>query len=397
VEAVAAAVGRERAPTATRVLLVSSRATGGIARHVIALMAGLRESGCQIAVACDADGQVAEAARDRSLPVYGISAHTGRNPARGGLGAVQLTAAISGFQPQLVHTHSFNAGLIGGLATYLQHSARLVATMHNYPPMRGAAVGVSTRAAVRLMFRRAARIIMVSEALSRDLLRISPRAKAKCITIPNGIDTQAQPKVPPSETRRSLGVPDDVPLVGMVARLAPQKGVREFLHAARLLCDKHPTVHALLVGAGPLWEEAKGLQWELKLGDRLHLLGEVPSAWEIISALDVLVVSSTSEGSSVVSMEAMALGKPVVATSVGGIPEVVIQGETGVLVPPGNPAALAEAVGDLLADPERAAALGARARQRAVEHFDVRTMIARTIDVYGDVMHQSLRARGRQA
>jgi glycosyltransferase involved in cell wall biosynthesis len=393
VEAVAAAVGRERVPTATRVLLVSSRATGGIARHVIALLVGLRESGCQVAVACDADSLVADTARDRSLPVYGITAYAGASPVRAGAGAIQLTTAINGFRPQIVHTHSFNAGLIGALSTYFRHPARLVVTIHNYPPMRAGALSVTTRSAVRLMLNRAARVVTVSDALRRDLLRLRPQASAKSLTIPNGIDTQAGPSVSPEETRRSLGIPTDVLLVGMVARLAPQKGIREFLHASRLLCDRHPTVRAVLVGSGPLWEEAERLHAELGLGDRLLLVGEAPSAREIMAALDVLVVSSISEGSSVVAMEAMALSKPVAATSVGGIPEVVADGETGLLVPPGDPAALAEAVLGLLADPERAGNMGARGRARAVEHFDVRTMIARTRDLYGDVMREVLDAK----
>jgi glycosyltransferase involved in cell wall biosynthesis len=393
VEAVAAAVGRERVPSATRVLLVSSRATGGIARHVIALLVGLRESGCQVAVACEADSLVADTARDRSLPVYGITAYAGASPVRAGAGAIQLTTAINGFQPQIVHTHSFNAGLIGALSTYLRHPARLVVTIHNYPPVRAGAVSLTTRGAVRLMLSRAARVVTVSDALRRDLLRLRPQASAKSLIIPNGVDTQAGPSVSPGETRRSLGTPTDVPLVGMVARLAPQKGVREFLHASRLLCSRHPTVRAVLVGSGPLWEEAERLHAELGLGDRLLLVGEVPSAREIMAALDVLVVSSISEGSSVVAMEAMALSKPVVATSVGGIPEVVADGETGLLVPPGDPAALAEAVLGLLADPERAGNMGARGRARAVERFDVRTMIARTRDLYGDVMREVLDAK----
>jgi glycosyltransferase involved in cell wall biosynthesis len=236
-------------------------------------------------------------------------------------------------------------------------------------------------------------VIVVSDALRRDLLRLRPQASAKSLTIPNGIDTRAEPSVPPEETRRSLGLPADVPLIGMVARMAPQKGIKEFLHALRLLCDRHPTVRAVLVGSGPLGEEATRLHAELELGDRLLLVGEVPSAREIMAALDLLVVASTSEGSSVVAMEAMALSKPVVATSVGGIPEVVADGETGLLVPPGDPAALAEAVLALLADPERAHNMGTRAQARAIEHFDVRAMIVRTRDVYGDVMREALESK----
>ena len=122
----------------------------------------------------------------------------------------------------------------------------------------------------------------------------------------------------------------------------------------------------------------------------MRLLGQVDSVRDVLWALDVLVVASVSEGSSVSAMEAMALGKPVVGTAVGGVPEVVADGDTGLLVPPGEPEALAEAVGALLADRERAQTMGDRGRQRAATHFDIQLMIERTGAVYADVMRETM-------
>ena len=118
------------------------------------------------------------------------------------------------------------------------------------------------------------------------------------------------------------------------------------------------------------------------------------AARDLISALDILVVASTSEVSSLSAMEAMALGKPVVATSVGGVPEIVADGETGLLVEPGNPQALAQAVLMLLADAHRATQMGESGRRRAAAHFDVRQMLDRTMAVYADVLREQLPAGG---
>ena len=117
---------------------------------------------------------------------------------------------------------------------------------------------------------------------------------------------------------------------------------------------------------------------------------------ELIAALDVLVVASTSEGSSVVAMEAMSAGKPVVATAVGGVPEVVADGQTGLLVEPEDPKALAAAVRSLLDDPERAREFGDQGRRRAAQLFDLRLMLERTRAVYADLIREQIPPRGER-
>jgi glycosyltransferase involved in cell wall biosynthesis len=148
----------------------------------------------------------------------------------------------------------------------------------------------------------------------------------------------------------------------------------------------------VLAGDGPLMEEARELRAELGLEAQLHLVGQVEWARELISTLDVLVISSLSEGSSVVAMEAMALAKPVVATAVGGVPEVVADGQTGILVQPGDPAGLAAAVVEVLSDAARAEEMGERGRQRAAAQFDIGEMLERTKAVYADLVREEIEA-----
>ncbi len=384
-----------------RVLLVAPPAKGGLATHVITLLSALARQDYPVAVACEA-GRIAEAASERLLPIYPITCTSQGGPWRVALRGLTLAKAIADFRPQVVHAHSFGASTIAAVASTVARAPRLLLTIHNYPPgveANGAQAGMASsktghRWALAFSVGRAHRIITVSEALRRDLLVTYPEVAGKCLTIYNGIDTQVKLLKNAEEMRAAAGLPPDGPLVGMVARLAPQKGIMEFIQATAIAAQAWPTANFVLAGDGPLMSEAQTLREKLGLERRLQLLGHVEWARELIGALDLLVVSSLTEGSSVVAMEAMALGKPVVATAVGGVPEVVADGQTGLLVPPGEPEALASAIIELLADPARAQEMGARGRQRATSHFDVNDMIERTRAVYADLVREQMEAGG---
>jgi glycosyltransferase involved in cell wall biosynthesis len=398
VEAVASTIKGEAASRTARVLLVAPPARGGLARHVISLLSGLDRDGYKVGVACEPGGVISQAARERNLPFFEIPILARGGPSQAALAAIRIARAVNNLRAQIVHTHSFSAGLVGALAMPLASGGRLVATLHTYPPD---AEGMHTRRrrdrwALVLLCRSASRLITVSDALRRDLLALRPDVAAKTVTIHNGIDTRAAPAPEAAEIRRSLEMPEPAPLVGMVARLAPQKGITDFIHAARAVLRELPSARFVLAGDGPLRKEAESLIRELRLEGRLRALGKVDSPRGLIAALDVLVVASTSEGSSIAAMEAMAAGKPVVATAVGGVPELVIDGETGVLVEPRRPEKLASAILSLLRRPERAQELGERGRRRAAAHFDVRHMLAGIEEVYADLLREEIDAGGAQ-
>ena len=398
-EAIARSLEADSVPKTARIILVAPPARGGLARHVVSLLAHLHEEGYALGVACDGRGPVAEAARELLLPCYLITLQVGGGPVRAMRSALRLAGAVSRFGAQLVHTHSFSAGLVGALAVRVARSAQLVATIHNYPPRaRGMRPQrARDRWAVGQVLRGAARLITVSDGLRHDLLSLYPGLASKAVTISNGIELAARVSRSPREVREELGIPQEGPLVGMVARLAPQKGVREFMRACAEVAARWPEAHFVLAGDGPLRGVARSLRDELGLAGRLELPGEVQSARELISALDVLVVASTSEGSSLAAMEAMAEEKPVVATRVGGVPEVVAEGETGVLVEAGDSGALAGAIDEMLRDPARARELGERGRRRAAERFDVKQMLERTQQVYADLLRDELKAGGDES
>lgn len=382
------------AADAPRILLVAPPAQGGIATHVISLLDGLRKSDYAARVVCPQQGRIAQSARERGVPVHSILCTAQGGPLRLASRAVRLARVIAEFRPHIVHTHSYGATAIGSAACGLARWSSLIITLHNYPPAADSIrpTGGLRRRAFDMAVRRAKHIVTVSDALRRSLVAAYPELLARSITIYNGVETQGPPGRNPAEARARMGLPAEVSLVGAVARLAPQKGIPEFLRAARLVADAHPSVAFALAGDGPLLPEAVALRQQLALDRQLHLVGHVEAIKDFIASLDVLVVPSLSEGSSVVAMEAMAAARPVVATAVGGVPEVVANGETGLLVPPGNAQALADGMLELLQDPPRAQEMGERGRLRAVREFDVNDMVEKTKAVYADVMRDDLRA-----
>jgi glycosyltransferase involved in cell wall biosynthesis len=183
------------------------------------------------------------------------------------------------------------------------------------------------------------------------------------------------------------------PLIGRVARLQPEKGIDTFLRAAARVAPLFPEASFLVVGDGPLMEELVALSERLGLGRRVHFLGYRSDARAIIGLLDVLVVSSLSDGAPLVVLEAMGAGVPVVASAVGGIPEQIRHDGEGLLVPPGDPVALSDALLCLLRDPAYARRLGEAGRRRAVSEFGYAILLRRVEAVYrAALVHAEARA-----
>jgi len=182
--------------------------------------------------------------------------------------------------------------------------------------------------------------------------------------------------------KRELGLDSTGMIVGMVAHLRPEKGHILFLRAAAQVLGAVPGTAFLLVGDGPLRDDLERLALGLGISDAVHFLGSRKDIPRILSAMDVFVLSSLREGFGIAAAEAMAMGKPVVATTVGGIPEVVADGQTGILVPPQSPDALAAAIVKLLRDERLRNRMGEAGRKRAEEHFSSQAMVRRFEEIY---------------
>lgn len=229
------------------------------------------------------------------------------------------------------------------------------------------------------------RIVVVSEANRALQLARTDRASSKVITIHNGIPMQHW-QIRSQETitakKRQLGLDGAAPIVGTVGRLAEQKGLCYFLRMAAHLVGQFPAARFVIVGDGPQRDELAALAGDLGIADRVAFTGLRADVPDLVSTFDLFVLASIYEPFGLVLAEAMALEKPVVATCVDGIPEVVAEGETALLVPSRDPSALAEAAARLLGDPALAQRMGQAGRQRVLAQFTVEAMASKTMRLY---------------
>lgn len=284
----------------------------------------------------------------------------------------RLTAALRARRTELVHTHGhFSVNVQARVAGRLA-GARVISHMHienAFRDGRGRTVQVRLDNATARLCKA---LIAVSEA-TRHSLVAQGYPEDRIVTIQNGIDP-----VEPAEPVRLAAAPT----VLEVARLAEVKGQVTLLAALAGL-----DASAVLVGRdleqGGAYEAALRSEAErLGVADRVVFAGYRPDVPQLLAGCDVFCLPSTAEGLPIVILEAMAHGKPVVASAVGGTPELVVDGETGILVPPGDAERLAQALGTLLADPDRARALGDAGRARVREHFDAAAAAARVLALY---------------
>lgn len=336
-----------------RVLLVLGPSSGGIRRHVATLRDGLRDRGWAVTTAGPAAVLDDLGGLDHDVPI-------GWSPRSLWTAARTLRRLAS--HVDVVHVHGLKAAVVSIAARVRPR----VLTIHNVvlDDSAGASAPI-LRALEQRIPSRMDRTLAVSEEI-RQRFATTAAFDEIAVVVPAG--PSPHPDRSSAQVRRDLGV-GSAPLVTTVARLHPQKDVPTLLRAARIVVDARPDTRFVVVGGGPAEPELRALCVELGLGEAVQLVGQRPNAADELAAADVVALSSIWEGSPLVVAEALLLGRPVVATAVGAVPEAVIDGETGRLVPPRDPAALAAAIIELLDDPERAAVLAAAGHRVAVERF----------------------------
>jgi glycosyltransferase involved in cell wall biosynthesis len=223
-----------------------------------------------------------------------------------------------------------------------------------------------------------------------DFYRAAGIPDAKLVRIDSGIPLASPPAIDPAATRAALGVAPDAKVLLFAGRLAPQKAVDDLIAALDLLQHVRPGVVTWIAGDGPERPRLEGLARAFDLGGRVRFLGHREDVPALLAAADALVLPSRFEGLPNVVLEAMAAGKPVVATAAPGTAELVVDGETGRLVPVGVPRELARALRAVVDDPALAARLGAGGRRRVEAHYDAAAMIA----AYADLYDRLARAKG---
>jgi len=269
--------------------------------------------------------------------------------------------------------------------------AQVVNTVHVVPGAsrldgEGHAMTLLRTALERSSRHRVACFVAVSQAVRAGLMADNVSA-SKIVVIPSGVDTRALRDA----AARGLGVALPVAhvRVGFVGRLERIKGCDCFLRAAATLAAARPEMRFVVAGRGSRGRELHRMAAEIGLRGRVEFLGYVAATAPVLTALDVVVVPSFSEAAGLIAAEALALQVPVVASRVGGLPEIVVDGETGLLVPPGDDAAIATAVARLLDDPELARRLAAAGAQRVSERLTVEQMVDDYLRVYGELLAQA--------
>jgi glycosyltransferase involved in cell wall biosynthesis len=365
-----------------------SKSTGiaGSERHLLTLLSGLRQRGVETHVLVLEDPRRPADGWCRAMEACGetverVPIHAHLDPTL----VSRLAQRLAAFKPDLVHTHLLHADLYGLTAARRAGVPHAVSSRHNDDAFRHNPL---IKWLNRRVMRHAERIIAVSGSVARFVAQVEGTPWQRVVTVHYGLDVPTCPANIHEMARARLGVKGgrDLALVGFVGRLVRQKGVDLALEAFAKTYRAHPQSRLVIVGDGPLKGHLQTQARRLGLREGVIFAGWIDDASGVIPAFDVVVMPSRWEGFGLVALEAMSRGLPVIASRAGSFPEIVIDGETGLLVPPECPAALAGAMEEILADPRRAAAMGLRGRNRVVESFSVAKMVDSTILVYQQIM-----------
>ena len=356
--------------------LITELNVGGAEKSLAHLLAHLDRDRFSPTVAClyGGDGPIAGEIRAMNIPVIdlGVTAKWRWD------GFWRLYDLLRRECPTILHTWMFHANIPGRVLGRLAGVPIVINSEHTMAMERGWRYWLN-----RITHPWTDQVICVSPQVADFFVDHVGIPRQKIIFIPNGVDLQNLKDLPDKlQARARLALPPDQVLVGTVARLDPVKRLDVLLQALTSLSD----VSAVVVGDGPERVRLGEVSDRLKLTERVFFVGHQEDVWPWLAALDVFVLCSDWEGMSNALLEGMAAGLPVVATAVGGTPDVVVDGVTGLLVPPRDPPALAEAVVRLLRDPDLRHRMGEAGRHRVEEHFSLERMVGRTQALYQQLL-----------
>ncbi len=353
---------------------------GGAERLLVQTATHLDREHFDPAVCClTRPGALAEEVESHNVPLVAL----GKKPGIDFSVALRLASLLRRERFDIIHTHLFTADLWGRMAGLLAGVGGLVSTEHSLAPWKD-----KKRIFIdRVLDRFTHRIIAVTAAVREHLLRQRVAAPDKITVIRNAVDP-GNPVTPEERwrVRQELGISPIAPVLGSLGRLAPEKGPEVFLKAAQIVAAQHPDARFLIVGGGSCYAQMEALAQQLGIQDKVIFTGVRTDVRTLLGAMDLFVLPSHTEGMSIALLEAMAASLPVVATAVGGTPDVISHEDNGWLVQPDNPKQMALACGRLIRDEPLRTRLAVAGRQRVVQQFGLETMIERTQSVYRSVL-----------
>ena len=301
----------------------------------------------------------------------------------------EASQLLAGRDVQILHSHRYKENLLAALVARRCRIPHLVRTQHGLPEPQQGFRGVKQgliRGLDRFAARRSsARVISVSTEMTRQLSRHMD--SRRIVTIPNGIDPDAvTSRFTPGEARERLGIFPGVPVIGTAGRLEPIKRLDLFLQAAARIAAHSGQARFVIAGDGRERQRLQALARALRLEDKVLFLGHRDDVYDVLRALDLLVLSSDHEGLPMVLLEALCLGTTVVARNVGGISEVIRNDVNGILIDSSDPESLAEACVQLLGDPPRRARLSAAGARTVREGFSAQATAAQVYALYRSLM-----------
>ncbi|MDQ6828429.1 MAG: glycosyltransferase family 4 protein [Gemmatimonadota bacterium] len=350
--------------------VATERGWRGGERQVLWLARALRAMGHRNIIAARAAEPLAARAREIGIDVLECDPLFEGDPRA----VLQLRRAAR--HADVVHAHTGHAVGLAALALLGMTTPMVVTRRVDFP--------LRANAATRWKYARARKVIAISRAVA-EVLERSGVSRSKIIVVLDGADLSRTIAPASPETLESLGVPRDAPLVVQVAALVPHKDPLNFVRAIAAARRAVPALHALMAGDGPLRAEVERVRDQLELGGALHILGYRTDADALLASATVVTLSSREEGMGSVLLDACQLGKPIAATRAGGIPDVISDGKSGLLVPIEDSAALGAAIARLILEHDLAAHVAAGARARAPE-LSIERMAAKTAAVYEDVL-----------
>jgi len=290
-----------------------------------------------------------------------------------------LHDVIASVRPALIHVNDI---------WWVPQTLRAVAELPAVPIVAHVRQEIESPKVQRYELDQVGLVFPVSRQIQRSLEAGGVRPE-RLRTLYSGLDlTRVKDQGDGRDVRRRFGVPAEAVVLGTVANLFERKGYEVMIEALPVIVNTSPAVHYLIVGTGDAAYEARlrAMAEVLGLESRVHFAGFQDSVYPCLAAMDLYVHPALMEGFGIAVLEAMALRKPVVATTTGGVPEIVQDGETGMLVPPGDAKALAKAVSSLLQDPARCKRLGEAGRARVASHFTVEAMMDQLVSGYESLL-----------
>ena len=367
-----------------RILHVTATTTGGVGLLILFLIKHLDPRLFELSVAFGRGYLL-----DRDFDKAGVIVHTLSTTRGVGLWSIfkatlEVYRILSRSHYDIVQCHTSVGGVVGRLAGWAARTPVVLWTVHGlgshpgHPPLKRALF----RVIEKVLDYFTDHYVAVSHDLRDQGVRAGIFSADKVTVIPNGLQFDHLPAAfDVAAKRRALGIPEGCPVIGTITRLEPQKAVDVFLRAVAQATRQLPNLVTLIAGDGPQRKELEALAARLGLTGQVRFLGWRTDAVELVGALDIFCMSSRWEGCPMVLLEAMAMRRPVVATDIGGVREIVVNEETGLLVALDDPAALAHAILRLSAAGAERELFGAAGRRRVEEHFSAESML----EAYGSL------------